>query len=985
MSIKLSACTIAKNEALNIGKSIDSYKDYVDEIIIVDTGSIDETAEIAKAKGAKVLNFEWKNDFSAAKNFALDNATGDWIIFLDADEWFDGDSAKHIKEAIESAVSQNYNSVACKLVNFFTETEIMETASTIRVFKHADNIRFCRAIHEALFDINTNVALPGIYSELFTINHSGYMKGLIAKKAKRNKALLDKNFALGNASPIDYFYGIRENLQESPEVSEFFYKLINNTSDYDEQVSTFNITTSIDENKIKVVNRFPNKYSFEYRVKLLENIQKKHENNPTFKFYEYMLFNDVDKKRAINALKDAIEFEKTFDKENAVSSNPFYARRSEAYGALGMYYLFLNDTIKALDCFTQAIKADYTNFTAFNGLLHIISKEKTEDKVVFINSIFDISNKDVEKFIVENLRVTEFKELFLYYFVDYYKKYEEVEISYFTSRLFTGNFEEVTDKYIDVYKESKDDRALILITSALISGNCNEKYLTVLNELTFPYVKILTAYFNNQNMENITDNEFKIIVGIFKEIAYIAEDDTIKKLVSICAPSKEGICFEIIKYYYSKLSYKYALKWINEFENLQELSDNFKGYANYLKTNIYFRTSEFDKISDCLDKVVSDGFIDQDIISICEILEADDEKLHEYFELFDSLKFAKINMPLDKLEDFSSDSVKFMTIDKFEEEIGNRSISLFTEYAKTIFDFAFKAKKCKAFLIAEKYYKIAIKYQYMMDKAYLALGEIYNYFNKPELSYYCYEKAFIENFRLAKDILPKNHPNLDYVFSKKKEQEVESCPVCGGESKLIKSYINIFDENLSYNEPLIMKYRECCECKHVFAGNELCDKEFWAEEKKVDINNNKIILAYDILENICEITDGELILDYSDDNGEFETAAKNYGFNVIKGNNGNKGDIIFAGNSLNNVYNIEEKLEQFTRSLTQDGIIILELYDEGNAFSKLSDRPLWAKSGVKNIFSKKSIEVLFNKFDLHILQINVDKVNRGKIIVFAGR
>ena len=105
MGIKLSACTITKNEALNIGKSIDSYKDYVDEIIVVDTGSIDETIEIAESKGAKVLKFEWKNDFSAAKNFALDHASGDWIIFLDADEWFDGDTAKNIRAAIENAIS----------------------------------------------------------------------------------------------------------------------------------------------------------------------------------------------------------------------------------------------------------------------------------------------------------------------------------------------------------------------------------------------------------------------------------------------------------------------------------------------------------------------------------------------------------------------------------------------------------------------------------------------------------------------------------------------------------------------------------------------------------------------------------------------------------------------------------------------------------------------------------------------------------------
>ena len=356
--MKLSACTIAKNEALNIGKSIDSYKDYVDEIIIVDTGSIDETSDIAQSKGAKVLSFEWNNDFAAAKNFALDNATGDWIIFLDADEWFEGDSAKNIKDAINHATRSGYNSVACKLVNFYTETEIMETASTIRVFKKAENIRFNRAIHEALFDMNTGIALPGLYSELFTINHSGYMKGLVEKKAKRNKMLLDKHFASGNFEPIDYFYGMRENAKEDMKTAEYFFEQIQNMENYDELVSTFNVTTSIDEVKIKIANCFPNKYSFDYRVELLENIQKKHPNNPTFKYYEYILFETVNKKRAIKALEDAIEFEKKLENKTVIFNNPFYTKRSQAYSDLGEYYLFINDNIKALDFFTASLKAD---------------------------------------------------------------------------------------------------------------------------------------------------------------------------------------------------------------------------------------------------------------------------------------------------------------------------------------------------------------------------------------------------------------------------------------------------------------------------------------------------------------------------------------------------------------------------------------------------------------------------------------------------
>ena len=64
MSFRISACTITKNEEKNIARSIESYKDYVDEIIIVDTGSTDNTVSVAKSLGAKVFNFEWINDFS---------------------------------------------------------------------------------------------------------------------------------------------------------------------------------------------------------------------------------------------------------------------------------------------------------------------------------------------------------------------------------------------------------------------------------------------------------------------------------------------------------------------------------------------------------------------------------------------------------------------------------------------------------------------------------------------------------------------------------------------------------------------------------------------------------------------------------------------------------------------------------------------------------------------------------------------------------
>lgn len=97
----LSLCMIARDEAMLIGQCLDSVKDLVDEMIVVDTGSIDATAEIATSIGAKVIPFTWNDDFSAARNEALLHARGDWILVLDADEYLAPGGAEVIRLAME--------------------------------------------------------------------------------------------------------------------------------------------------------------------------------------------------------------------------------------------------------------------------------------------------------------------------------------------------------------------------------------------------------------------------------------------------------------------------------------------------------------------------------------------------------------------------------------------------------------------------------------------------------------------------------------------------------------------------------------------------------------------------------------------------------------------------------------------------------------------------------------------------------------------
>ena len=98
--VTISLCMIVKNEENTLARCLDSVRDIVDEIIIVDTGSMDRTKEIASHYTDKVYDFEWIDDFAAARNYSFSKATMDFILWLDADDVFlkeDGELFKLLK------------------------------------------------------------------------------------------------------------------------------------------------------------------------------------------------------------------------------------------------------------------------------------------------------------------------------------------------------------------------------------------------------------------------------------------------------------------------------------------------------------------------------------------------------------------------------------------------------------------------------------------------------------------------------------------------------------------------------------------------------------------------------------------------------------------------------------------------------------------------------------------------------------------------
>src|SRR5713226_2024289 len=100
--MNISLCLMVRNEEHDLPGCLQSAGDLVDEIIVVDTGSTDRTKEVAASFGAKVFDFPWCDDFAAARNECIRHATGEWILWMDADERIDEANREKLRGLFES-------------------------------------------------------------------------------------------------------------------------------------------------------------------------------------------------------------------------------------------------------------------------------------------------------------------------------------------------------------------------------------------------------------------------------------------------------------------------------------------------------------------------------------------------------------------------------------------------------------------------------------------------------------------------------------------------------------------------------------------------------------------------------------------------------------------------------------------------------------------------------------------------------------------
>ena len=386
--MKISQAMIVKNEEKNIERALSWGKGIVSEQIVVDTGSTDRTVELAKSMGAKVFSFPWRDDFSLARNFAIEKCKYPWIVMLDADEYFSKEDAGKLKNAIALVEPSNHiHGISTLCANLNKDGEIGSVGSLVRIFRNRKDIRYKGAIHEHLELLDGKDFVVKDFGNALTVLHTGYIDLENSEKRKTNRNLkiilkeLEKNpndIAMRIYLGKEYF--LQEKWRESVEQYRLFVRQIPKEYESLKPFITYGLSNYLSalaafEQEEEDSGRDTTSIVSEER-KVVELGRKLIPEGGDYLFsYGKILYQKEKYEEAIPYLQEAL---KKLDEFGATAkSERLLGEILNCYKMLGNSFYFLGQLAEAVHYSTVIIRENPADIDALKFLLKIFLEGKT--------------------------------------------------------------------------------------------------------------------------------------------------------------------------------------------------------------------------------------------------------------------------------------------------------------------------------------------------------------------------------------------------------------------------------------------------------------------------------------------------------------------------------------------------------------------------------------------------------------------------------
>ncbi len=194
----ISLAIMVRDDAARLKRCIESAQNAVDEVVVLDTGSKDDTVSVATGLGARVHEIEWPNNFAQALNVLLDQVKTDWTLRLDSDEWFESDPKSEIEQCISQEDAHSFRLVRRDIQPHGGYEEI----ALIRLWRTSPLLRYSGVVHENIPSGDFAKAWPGKADKLAPLWfwHDGYGTGHL-DKIRRNIPLMEQELAKNPNQP----------------------------------------------------------------------------------------------------------------------------------------------------------------------------------------------------------------------------------------------------------------------------------------------------------------------------------------------------------------------------------------------------------------------------------------------------------------------------------------------------------------------------------------------------------------------------------------------------------------------------------------------------------------------------------------------------------------------------------------------------------------------------------------------------------------